>query len=211
MKYLLFPVILFVFIISCSQERDKSIDEFDSKINSEASTKVEEGRKASSANLITYFKDFQGDSLKIEVESYTHDKTFDPSECLPLSFVPLFGNHIPQTQTESTGAKPVGKTHLKDDLYLLVMVQQDDYGPIYYAVIYNTKENKIYKSEPVAQSWGDAGDSQETYSTISMIDEKVLIKKSITTCHEDLEIKGEEVIATNPDCKDSTATIQIEI
>ncbi len=162
-------------------------------------------------DIISYFKDFTKDSVKIEVEQYTQESSFEPSECLPLTFLPVFDSKIPQTQSESTGAKPVGKLKINDKNFLLVVVQQDDYGPIYYGLTYNSDENRIKDSEKIAETWGDAGDSQVTYSIVSIMNETVKIDKYIETCHADLEVQGDEMVATDVECSDSTAIVEMKI
>ena len=94
-------------------------------------------------DLIEYFDKLPGDSIKIEVEDYTYERSFSPSKCLPLSFLPLLSGFIPQTQSESTGAKPIGRIKINDLNHLLIVAQQDDYGPIYYGLTYNQQENKL--------------------------------------------------------------------
>ena len=126
-------------------------------------------------DIVSYFNDYKEDSVKIEVEQYTQEGSFEPADCLPLTFLTVLDNKIPQTQSESTGAKPLGKLKINETNYFLVVVQQDDYGPIYYGLTYNSEDNKIKNSEKVAETWGDAGDSQETYSVIRLMNEKVKI------------------------------------
>ncbi|MEZ4847482.1 MAG: hypothetical protein R3B93_02370 [Bacteroidia bacterium] len=182
-----FPIALFFLICSCQQEQ-------------------KEGQ-----NFLKYFDDFSEDNLKIEVEEYTQERMFSPEECLPLSFLPLFDSIIPQTQSESTGAKPVGKVKITPENYFLVVVQQDDYGPIYYALNYHEKEHKIINSEKIAVIWGDAGDSQVIYSEINIKDNPLIIRKFIETCHADLEVEEDEIIITNEECSDSVSVVKWEI
>ncbi len=162
-------------------------------------------------DITSYFNDFPKDSIKIVVEQYTQERTFKPSDCLPLTFLPVLDNKIPQTQSESTGAKPVGKLKVNDSSFFLVVVQQDDYGPIYYGMIYNSGENMIKESEQIAEIWGDAGDSQVTYSVVSLTKESVKINKYIETCHLDLELEEDDPAADEIECSDSTATIELKI
>jgi hypothetical protein len=65
---------------------------------------------------------------------------FEDDECLPRSFMPIFKKHISDYEMTTTGAKPVGKFKLADATYFLVVVQQDDYGPIYYGLTYNIEK-----------------------------------------------------------------------
>ncbi|MAX79853.1 MAG: hypothetical protein CL843_06735 [Crocinitomicaceae bacterium] len=202
-------IIIIAILISCGNEnKSESID----SNNQETVEVLETSKKVEiPTNIITYFIDFTRDSVKIEVEQYTQERSFEPSDCLPLAFLPLLDNKIPQTQAESTGAKPVGKLKVNDNNYFLVVVQQDDYGPIYYGLMYNSQENRIENSEKIAETWGDAGDSQVTYSIIWMMNETVNINKYIETCHADLVVQGDEMIAKDVECSDSTATIEMKI
>jgi hypothetical protein len=198
-------------LISCEQ---KSNQETSSLItDNEISLELNETKNIEKipTDIIQYFKDFKGTSIKIEVENFTQDQSFKPNDCLPLNYLIVLDNKIPQTQAESTGAKPVGKFKINDSNYFLVVVQQDDYGPIYYGLTYNSQEKKIQNSEKIAESWGDAGDSQVTYSLVTFNNDMIKIDKYIETCHADLEAQGDEMIATNVKCYDSTATIEITI
>ncbi|MBT31305.1 MAG: hypothetical protein CMO01_16750 [Thalassobius sp.] len=221
MKFQLNIFILLIFLISCGKNSTKEHDKIISytTIKSEPITKTDSSIRDNSTskssvsplptNLTSYFEDFQKDTIKIEVEAYTQETSFEPTECLPLSFLPLFEDHVYATQTESIGAKPVGKIKVHDDFYFLVFVQQDDYGPIYYGLAYDKQENKIKKVEKVALIWGDAGDSEEVYSMIYHTDKKIIIEKYIQICHFDLEITGDQVIVSNTDCSDSTKVLEL--
>jgi hypothetical protein len=209
MKNLALIIVTVAILTSCGQKnRSESTDS-----NSETMVEVIDTKEKVDipADIIIYFKDFKRDSVKIEVEQYTQEIGFKPSECIPLKFIPLFENKIPQTQSESTGAKPLGKLRINENNYFLVVVQQDDYGPIYYGITYNSKEKRIEQSEIIAQAWGDAGDSQQIYSVITTMSEKVIIKKYIETCHADLEVEGDEMVASDVECFDSTAIVELKI
>lgn len=134
-----------------------------------------------------------------------------PEECLPLTFLPLFEKHLIQTQAESTGAKPVGKFKVDDNHYFLAVVQQDDYGPKYYGMIYNLNTNKIEKCEKVAELWGDAGDSQTIYSQIIIKQHAISITKFIEFCHYDIDSEADEIEPMEDYCLDSIASIDLKI
>jgi hypothetical protein len=206
-------IIIFTLAIlaSCGQKSNKETSDLSS--DNEISMESTEAKNLDKVptDIITYFKDFNGNSIKIEVESYTQEHSFKPSDCLPFSYLPVLDNQIPQTQAESTGAKPIGKIKINESNYFLVVVQQDDYGPIYYGLTYNSEENRIQKSEKIAETWGDAGDSQVTYSLVTLKNDLIKIDKYIETCHAELEVQGDEMVATDIECSDSTATIKIKI
>jgi len=95
-------------------------------------------------------------------------------------------------------------------MFLLVFVQQDDYGPIYYAATYDVETDKILSTEIIGQTWGDAGDSQITKSNLTIFTDSLVITKEITTCHAELEVQGQEMVAVSEECNDSTAIIKIQ-
>ena len=202
-------IIALAILTSCGQENRR--ENTDSNIENKVEAIETKEKVDIPDDIISYFNDYKGDSVKIEVEQYTQERSFEPADCLPLTFIPVFDNKIPQTQSESTGAKPIGKFKINETNYFLVVVQEDDYGPIYYGLTYNSEDNKIKNSEKIAETWGDAGDSQETYSVIRLMNEKVKIDKYIETCHADLVVQGDEMVATDVECSDSTATIIMKI
>ena len=167
------------------------------------------GTKNSVKNFLAYFPAYQSDSFTVEVEPYTHERTFDDAECIPLAYLTHFNGLIQQNNSASTGAKPIGKARLQDGTYFLTLVQQDDYGPVYYGLIYDQAKEKSLSSEKIAEHWGDAGDSQVTYSNIRIDSKAVTITKLIETCHADLEEKDNELEATNQACKDSTVVVKM--
>ena len=211
MNRVLIVLISIAFFISCGKESNQDEKERNTETNSTEEPSTTKSPSQTENELLAYFKDFPNDTVKVKVEPYTQERSFDPSECLPLTFLPLLENMIPQTRSESTGAKPVGKIQITDNKYLLVVVQQDDYGPIYYGLAYNSHENKIQKSEKIAEVWGDAGDYQGTYSLISLKNEKIIIQKFIETCHDEFEDNEEEIIVTSSECSDSTSTVEIKV
>ncbi|WP_375561681.1 hypothetical protein ACE193_03780 [Bernardetia sp. OM2101] len=202
-------MLMLIILTSCGQEKNTS--DINTKNELNADTIKTKKAEDISTDIITYFTDFQTDSIKIEVEAYIETQRFLPKDCLPLKFLPLLDNKIPQTQSESTGAKPVGKIKINNNHYFLVIVQQDDYGPIYYGLTYDSDKNKIQNSDKIAEIWGDAGDSQITYSIVSVTEQKVQIDKFIETCHANLEVPEEEMMETDMECSDSTATIEFKI
>lgn len=196
MNKIVFFLSLFLFF-SCSQEENNDVQG-----NTNIVLEVPK-------NITSYFDSYKGDSLTIEIDDYLYEHSLKPDECLPLSLLPVLNDKIPQTQSKTTGAKPITQLKINNNNYFLVVAQQDDYGPIYYGLIYSISENKVKSSEEIAVNWGDAGDSQTIYSKISINKNFILIKKIIETCHADLAIFEGEMIAEDTECKDSTSIIKI--
>ena len=166
------------------------------------------GAENSGKDFLEDFPAYQSDSFTVEVEPYTHQRTFDDAECISLAYLAHFDGLIPQTKSASTGAKPIGKVRLQAGTYFLTLVQQDDYGPVYYGLLYDLAKEKSVSGEKIAWHWGDAGDSQVTYSKIKVDASAVTITKLIETCQADLEEQDNETGATNQACKDSTVVVQ---
>jgi hypothetical protein len=163
----------------------------------------------SGKDFLAYFPAYQSDSFTVEVEPYIHERAFDDAECIPLVCLARFNGLIQQTKSASTGAKPIGKVRLQAGTYFLTLVQQDDYGPVYYGLVYDPAKGKSISCEKIAEHWGDAGDSQVTYSKIRIDSKAVTITKLIETCHADLEEQDNELAATDQACNDSTIVVQL--
>lgn len=154
-------------------------------------------------DILSHFDEIKKDTTVIEVEDKIakRESSFNNNECLSLAYLPVLAEKIPQTQLESTGAKPFGKLKLSRDYFFLIVIQQDDYGPIYYGLVYNKKENRVLKSEKLAELWGDAGDSQTMFSVISIEEEIIKISQEIETCHANIEQQDGEIRETKVECE----------
>lgn len=206
---IVFKLIVLLILTSCGQEDNSRNKDFNT--NDSVEDTVSNKGVVIPTDLLSYFKDFTKDSLEIKVEQYMQESSFESNECLPLTYIPVFENKIPQNQYETSGTKPLGKIKINAKNFLLVVAQQDDYGPIYYGLTYNLEENKIKSSEKIAQIWGDEGDSQVTYSIVRVVNQTVKIYKFIETCQAELEEQGDEIIAKSVDCFDSTTIVEIKI
>ena len=166
--------------------------------------------KPDGASLLSLFPSYTTDNIEVEVSEQARSSSSSESKFIPLAYQPYFDGHLYAIGSESTGSRPVGRISLGEQASLLILFQQDDYGPIYYGLIYDNVADKILAKEIIAQEWGDAGDSQVIKSKIKHLNGLTHITKFIETCHADLEISDEEVTAQNEECKDSVAVVLVD-
>lgn len=161
-------------------------------------------------SLLSLFPSYQTDNKEIVVGEKARSGTLKDSELIPSEYQQYFEGFLYPTRSGSTGSKPIGKFKFSDQGYLLILFQQDDYGPIYYGLIYDKEADKILEKEIIAQEWGDAGDTQVIKTKFKQIDQELQITKFIETCHADLDFSGKEITTHNEECHDSTAMFVID-
>lgn len=161
-----------------------------------------------SGPLLSFFPEYQSDSITVEVSDKARYGAIEESEFIPLDNQNYFDGFL-YPRHSSTGLKPLGRLKIGESSHLLTLMQLDDYGPVYYGLTYDQKGDRIISKVVIAQEWSDAGDTQIIRSNIKQIDGQLQITKQIETCHADVD-----TVAVNPEyaevkCNDSTAIVVV--
>lgn len=207
-------ILSFIVLVSCGERKTKTDETNQSTTKTQPKTiALIENKEIDAAlgldRLQDLFPFFNKTEIVIEVGIEDQNTMFSDDECIPLKYQSSFNNILPQTSVTTTGAKPIGKIQLDPVMFLLVLVQQDDYGPIYYGAKYDVETDKVLSSEIIGQIWEDAGHSQIIKSTLTIFTDSLVITKKITICHAELEVQDQEMVAISEECNDSTAIIKI--
>lgn len=169
------------------------------------SLRIENDLVSTSDSLLSYFNKVE--PLPLDFTLNTNNSINDSYSIqreIPFSYQPIFEGHLYPMSRTSTGYLPKDYYQINDSIALLIIFIQDDYGPVYHGLAYNTSMKRILSTQILAREWGDAGDSQTIYSKLKLETQTLKIDKFIKTCHAELDIDSDPVKVISEECTDST-------
>ena len=194
-------ILITLLIISCSNDIKNKVEQ--SKIieqNIQLDTKQKD--------ILDLFRNIKKNSLKLTIKEDWENQSFSTTELIPIYYQNYFIKIKFFDWNHETTLMPFGKLKLNSNLFLLIVVEQYDYGVRCYGLIYDSLKDDITDNIILAKTYGDAEVSEIIWSDINFIP-KFEITKHKETCIAELDYDKEPIELISENCKDSLFVTKI--